>query len=791
MILLRGVIVALLTALPALAQDESLFDESLYTRTRLVTDLTGSAYNGRALLVYGEGGVIMRSTDWGATWDQIDLPDSLHILGIAAAGRRFLGLCYRGFAIRSDDDGRSWQLRPLEDTLEFWRFVAQNGRYYGLATTQLVEFDTAMAVANRYVLDPPDSSHCLAISGTRAVYSPGRGKLAILDLGSRQLRVLELSTLSGCSSCREITDLAADQQGRVYFVTNKWNNLYVLQLDNATISGPIVVPQLPQIPGKIHVRNGKCYALFTSQVPLYGYNTFRYVQCNVDNLTIQDLITTPIERYTRGEFISDIAAHSGDTLVAVGPYKLILLSFNGGAQWYLRSHMEDAPLRLVGESGKKIRCARSGILCFSNDSGRTWLTQPTVPSQVYYRSFSSSSWTDYYSLDTCWIVVWSYSSDAPLVLYDSCLISYDGGNTLQWTYRPYANTLILNLSPFRWKNSYNIFAYWKAPPAPRETPIPWTVLSFSLNGKLQYDKQQNVKLRNIVLYDIIEDGDSLYAIGRDSITPPGGCTIYSSGDGGRHWQMIARIDAGPLGGTKFEEKLKLTKIGRNFFYTTRDSMTNATIVLRYNETNGKVTLLFPVDTTLIYSLTPVTRWRNGGVVIRYRVLGRNQMFIERMYCDDLDADSLVWNPLPKRRFYYHQASPLSVDSTYYALVYDTTSRYAKFAFYRFSKNAALSIQPNQQSGKSASLWLSPPVPMPATERATVTLNFDRPTAWEQIAIELYTMQGEHVAVPVELRPMGDYAANVEVDLSRLSAGAYMIVANTGSQRIGRALLVVR
>lgn len=115
---------------------------------------------------------------------------------------------------------------------------------------------------------------------------------------------------------------------------------------------------------------------------------------------------------------------------------------------------------------EKIRCARSGILCFSNDSGRTWLTQPTVPSQVYYRSFSSSSWTDYYSLDTCWIVVWSYSSDAPLVLYDSCLISYDGGNTLQWTYRPYANTVILNLSPFRWKNSYNIFAYWKAPPAP-------------------------------------------------------------------------------------------------------------------------------------------------------------------------------------------------------------------------------------------------------------------------------------------------------------------------------------
>jgi hypothetical protein len=413
------------------------------------------------------------------------------------------------------------------------------------------------------------------------------------------------------------------------------------------------------------------------------------------------------------------------------------------------------------------------------------------PSQVYYRSLSSISWTDYYSLDTCWIVVWRRTNDASPKLDDSCLISFDGGNTLQWIYRPYAYTVIKNLRSFRWKNSYNIYAYWNAPPAPGETPIPWTVLSYSLNGKLQYDKRQNVVLRNIVLYDIIEDGDSLYAIGRDSITPPGGCTIYSSGDGGRHWQMIARIDTGPLGVTIFEQQLSLTKIGRNFFYTTRTINPSASVVVRYHERTGKATLLFPVDTTLTYSVTPITRWRNGGLVIRYRVLGWNQMFIERLYCDDLDADSLVWDPLPKRRFYYHNAPSLSVDSAYYALVYDTTSRYAKFTFYRFSKNTTLSIQPNPQSGKSTSLWLSPPVPMPATERVTVTLNFDRPTAWGQIAIELYTMQGEHVAVPVELRPMGDDAATVEVDLSRLSTGAYMIVANTGTQRIGRVLLVVR
>lgn len=185
------------------------------------------------------------------------------------------------------------------------------------------------------------------------------------------------------------------------------------------------------------------------------------------------------------------------------------------------------------------------------------------------------------------------------------------------------------------------------------------------------------------------------------------------------------------------------------------------------------------------------RWRNGGLVTRYRVLGRGRIIVERLYCEDLDADSLVWYPLPKRRLYFQSVVPYMIDSAYYTFVMDTTSRYTKLALYRFSKNTTSSIQPNQQSGNSTSVWLSTPAPMPATEKVTVTLNLDRPTPYEQITIELYTMHGVRVPVPVELRPMGDYAATVEVDLRRLSSGAYIIVANTGSQRVGRALLVVR
>ncbi len=59
---------------------------------RINTDFNGSVYNGSILLVYGNGGVILKSSDIGNTWEQINLNDNLNIINMIYIGNQFVGL---------------------------------------------------------------------------------------------------------------------------------------------------------------------------------------------------------------------------------------------------------------------------------------------------------------------------------------------------------------------------------------------------------------------------------------------------------------------------------------------------------------------------------------------------------------------------------------------------------------------------------------------------------------------------------------------------------------------------
>jgi len=797
------------------AQDE-LFDESLYERTRIVTVLTGSAYNGRALLAYGDGGVILRTTDWGTTWEQIDLPDSLHIVGIATAGRRFLGLCHRWYAIVSDDDGHSWQMRRLSDAKEFWRFVVHDGRYYGFTLTQLIEFDTAMNPINRFVLEPPASSGLIAFSRTHAIYTPGSGKLAVLDLLSRQVRTYDMRTFPVCSQCDEINDLAADQLGNIFFVSERWQKVFHFNLVEELITGTTTVAQLEHKPGKMHVRNGAPYILYTKNFIMYPFDTLIYVKCDFSRPAPTQISNNTSERYTSGVTFSDVNSVSGDTLVAVGPNKLIMVSFDGGVRWTLHSYYATTPT-LVAESGRKIRGVWRGILCFSNDSGRTWRTQRTFPREIYHGS--SKIWTDYYDdTDTCWLVNWYIDqlSLQPRQIMDSGLISFDGGNVFRWTYRPYANTIIDDLFPFRSKLGYNIAAKWYAPPGPNQPPIPWTVLSYALDGTLKYDKQKNVSLRNIWLYNIIQDGETLYAIGRDSITLDGNHVLYRSDDGGRRWEVVGRIDARRLGADTIKvSSLVFTKIGDDIFYVTRvkrDTLIEP-IVVRYNLQRATISQASPPGQSILYANKPIWSWGKGWMLSRVRVLGRLRSVSEWLYCDNPEAESLEWRLLSGRRF-YPVGEAFMVDSTYYVSVVDSTSHHPNFlALYRISKKTMLTVEQSHARGSGPSLWLSPSVPHPAQEKAELRLAYDPRMEPDVISVTVYSLAGERLSIPCSVQQSGQSnvttgasptlsipcsvqqsgqgVAVITIDVHQLGTGAYAVVAEAGGQRVSRLLLVVR
>ena len=86
------------------------WDEDLHLNALALTP-TGT------LLLAGERGLLLRSTDQGVTWQRIESPYESSFYGLSPlGGTSMLAYGLRGHLIRSDDDGRTWQPVPSAPT---------------------------------------------------------------------------------------------------------------------------------------------------------------------------------------------------------------------------------------------------------------------------------------------------------------------------------------------------------------------------------------------------------------------------------------------------------------------------------------------------------------------------------------------------------------------------------------------------------------------------------------------------------------------------------------------------
>lgn len=104
--------------------------------------------NAREGIVIGAYGMILGTTDAGATWepllDRIDNPQGLHYYGITQCGQALFIAGERGLLFRSDDWGRSWQ--PLKSPFK--------GSFFGITASAdsrcLIAFGLGGAVFYSY-----------------------------------------------------------------------------------------------------------------------------------------------------------------------------------------------------------------------------------------------------------------------------------------------------------------------------------------------------------------------------------------------------------------------------------------------------------------------------------------------------------------------------------------------------------------------------------------------------------------------------------------------------------------
>ena len=89
-----------------------------------------AAVKDNGLLVVGEAGSLLRSKDWGATWEKLEGPYEGSLFGAIgtadAGGVLVYGL--RGHLFRSADFGDSWEEIPLKAASATWNSVSPTAR---------------------------------------------------------------------------------------------------------------------------------------------------------------------------------------------------------------------------------------------------------------------------------------------------------------------------------------------------------------------------------------------------------------------------------------------------------------------------------------------------------------------------------------------------------------------------------------------------------------------------------------------------------------------------------------
>lgn len=81
-------------------------------------NLQSLAYNGSTLVVVGNGGTALVSTDKGQSWVRHKLPDSPFLMAVdACPDNSFVAIDYRHNLWMADADGANWEAKPI-DTVE-------------------------------------------------------------------------------------------------------------------------------------------------------------------------------------------------------------------------------------------------------------------------------------------------------------------------------------------------------------------------------------------------------------------------------------------------------------------------------------------------------------------------------------------------------------------------------------------------------------------------------------------------------------------------------------------------
>jgi len=341
--------------------------ESLFEFERFSTNFKGIAFNQNSLIVYGESGVLLKSSDKGKTWKQKNVDkNELSINKIVRKGNDYYGILSKDFIIRSKYDGENWTKVKPESNVSFNDLALNEEFLFVLSDSSVLLYDYSynkVKTINFYTATK--ASEVLELDNHLFV-SADSGKLIDFDISNGfNPRTIDFTELALCNGCTNPSQMKTEN-GNIYLtlgsdlVVSTDKGITWTKADNGIYC--------------YSIRNSACFSLVSN------FDYFRNISFPMfykSSLGKKERVNSDyISRYVYTMFYNSLEFISDDTLIAVGNDKLIMMSYNGGKNWEYISNIN------VTATGSCWLNADTGFVFYdkaqifrTTDGGATFLPQ--------------------------------------------------------------------------------------------------------------------------------------------------------------------------------------------------------------------------------------------------------------------------------------------------------------------------------------------------------------------------------------------------------------------------------
>ncbi|OGU39598.1 MAG: hypothetical protein A2X61_11185 [Ignavibacteria bacterium GWB2_35_12] len=762
---------------------DSIFNNLEYYR--VTANYNGSAYNGNTILVYGVGGVIIRSLDDGNNWLQTNLNDSFNIVKITNINKNFFGIIDKRYIIKSIDDGRTWQQYDFGDTTDFYKIIAYDDKLYCLSKFRILILNHQMELLKNYSLISDTTYFDFTITNNNLIYSAGKGKLGIIDLTNDNTNFIDLKDIGICSDCPVIKNLFSDAD-ITYFNLNY--DLYEYDGNNIKL---IFTP----IKSGIYAANkGEVFELYNIINTSSNLDSLYFIKIN--KVTKKDLqIKKPgNDRYISGLIFKDLNFITKDTIIAVGKDKLIYMSYNRGTNWVLKSHFNvssDYGDIFMFDSLHSNRASKYAKFVKTTDGGITWLPQKNYNPNFINLEFSDPSnfgktfFSDKnngfvyrqekikgelnlaYTKDGCETVNLKNVDELIINPPDKSYISL------------YHNNNIIFVIPSFYNNKYIVDKY---------THI------FRLNDTLGLIKRTFIDSAQILFMDKFEN-NVLYAIlinyrypriennhwYFDSLN----YSLISSVDNGDSWNKemdfdLPKSDFWPSSITKVKDNIFIP-----FTYYPIDFSSHKTDIFLLNIKTKQLNKILSDDSLYVntYGIISI----NDRTYFNGNILTKDKWCAEILVNDDIDNQPTVWRALPPQKRYRYFISAKN-DSLIYLFGYDSLFNSNVIWFAKSKKITGVEVQTEVLN----KMYLTPPSPNPAKDFVKTRIYWDNNYDFEDASISVYNILGYQILDKKQFSftQINSYSGELIWDSSNYPSGVYFISVKLGPNSITLPLVII-